>query len=505
MRIEQYFLMTDYSLWEVILNGNSPVPTRVVNGVLQPVALTTAEQKLARKNELKTRVSAAASVSTVCAKMLVSSLPNVDSLSNLVIYSFFASQSTSPRLDNEDLKQIDVDDLEEMDLRWQMAMLTMRAKRFLLETGKNLEANGPTSVESDESWSPSSLYDRFQPSDRYHVVPPPYTRTFMPPKPDLMLKSGFLDSGGGGGKKKKSNTNVLIGASLEYEFPSLSVGTSMVHIQDGALKDGNTGTGGSTGQVHKVTDVSIGNNTPSNTPDATTAQVNDGNPNEVGFEYVMKDANSSYANKLSPTSLTNSNLQKLDANVPNDADFDIWLPLASVHGVKDRIKNSLCSMCLIFCHPIDDYPKATKRVVNKMDEGKGGSSGADNEGFTEVKKKKSGGNNGGTKNFKPGSMKLKNQYRHKVNQSIEGVSPKTAPFVGNGTFSLSNSFEALNVNDDLVNEEVESGNKASTSSVQKERQLVKKINMFEKQLIDRKCVFVDDDGKPLEKVDYLGV
>nr|GEY90832.1 ribonuclease H-like domain-containing protein [Tanacetum cinerariifolium] len=53
MRIKQYFLMTDYSLWEVILNGDSSVPTRVVEGGLQPVALTTAEQKLARKNELK--------------------------------------------------------------------------------------------------------------------------------------------------------------------------------------------------------------------------------------------------------------------------------------------------------------------------------------------------------------------------------------------------------------------------------------------------------------------
>nr|GEX74017.1 reverse transcriptase domain-containing protein [Tanacetum cinerariifolium] len=38
MRIEQYFLMTDYSLWEVILNGDSPVPTRLVEGVAQPVA-----------------------------------------------------------------------------------------------------------------------------------------------------------------------------------------------------------------------------------------------------------------------------------------------------------------------------------------------------------------------------------------------------------------------------------------------------------------------------------
>nr|GEZ26098.1 hypothetical protein [Tanacetum cinerariifolium] len=55
MIIEQYFLMTYYSLWEAILNGDSPVPTRLVEGVAQPVAPTTVEQKLARKNELKAR------------------------------------------------------------------------------------------------------------------------------------------------------------------------------------------------------------------------------------------------------------------------------------------------------------------------------------------------------------------------------------------------------------------------------------------------------------------
>nr|GEU80011.1 hypothetical protein [Tanacetum cinerariifolium] len=47
--------MTDYSLWEVILSGDSPAPTRVVEGILQPVAPTTVEQKLARMNELKAR------------------------------------------------------------------------------------------------------------------------------------------------------------------------------------------------------------------------------------------------------------------------------------------------------------------------------------------------------------------------------------------------------------------------------------------------------------------
>nr|GEV89089.1 hypothetical protein [Tanacetum cinerariifolium] len=174
--------MTDYSLWEVILNGDSLAPMRVIEGVVQPVAPTTAEQRLARKNKLKARgsssesldqihnklqklisqlevleeslnkidleeqslddlfnslkiyevevkssssaststqniafvssntdiindpVSAAASVSTVSAKIHVSHLPNVDNLSNVVSYSFFASQSNSPQLDNDDLK-----------------------------------------------------------------------------------------------------------------------------------------------------------------------------------------------------------------------------------------------------------------------------------------------------------------------------------------------------------------------------------------------------------------
>nr|GEX54505.1 hypothetical protein [Tanacetum cinerariifolium] len=96
-------------------------------------------------------VSADASVSASCVKLPASPLLNVDSLSNAVIYSFFGSQSTSPQFDNEDLKQIDVDNLEEMDLRWQMAMLTMRARRFLQKTGRNLGANGSTSMGFDMS------------------------------------------------------------------------------------------------------------------------------------------------------------------------------------------------------------------------------------------------------------------------------------------------------------------------------------------------------------------
>nr|GEV99214.1 copia protein [Tanacetum cinerariifolium] len=55
MRIEQYLLMTDYALWEVILNGDSPLPTRSVEGVETPYPSINVEEKLARKNELKAR------------------------------------------------------------------------------------------------------------------------------------------------------------------------------------------------------------------------------------------------------------------------------------------------------------------------------------------------------------------------------------------------------------------------------------------------------------------
>ncbi|GJV77115.1 hypothetical protein Tco_1508699 [Tanacetum coccineum] len=56
------------------------------------------------------------------------------SCANDVMFSFFANQSNAPQLNYEDLKQIDADDLEEIDLKWQVAMLTMRVKRFIKKT-----------------------------------------------------------------------------------------------------------------------------------------------------------------------------------------------------------------------------------------------------------------------------------------------------------------------------------------------------------------------------------
>ncbi|GJU50853.1 hypothetical protein Tco_1220408 [Tanacetum coccineum] len=74
-------------------------------------------------------------------------------------------------------------------------------------------------------------------------------------------------------------------------------------------------------------------------PDSTSPNKNGGV--QVGHEPIMNKFSSSYATKLSPTSLTKANLRKLEVNVPNDVDYDVWLLLVLVHEVNDRMKKSL--------------------------------------------------------------------------------------------------------------------------------------------------------------------
>ncbi|GJY70888.1 hypothetical protein Tco_0474591 [Tanacetum coccineum] len=73
-------------------------------------------------------VNAAHGVTTASTQVNTAYSTNIDNLSATFICSFFASQPNSPQLAHEDLQQIHPDDIEEMDLRWQMAMLTMRAR-----------------------------------------------------------------------------------------------------------------------------------------------------------------------------------------------------------------------------------------------------------------------------------------------------------------------------------------------------------------------------------------
>nr|GEX67058.1 hypothetical protein [Tanacetum cinerariifolium] len=315
-RIEQYFLMTDNSLWKVILNArknelkacstllmdfpdkhllkfNSHKDAKTLMEAIEKRFGGNAETKKVQKTLLKQQyenftgsssqsldqihdrlqklvshleihrvsfsqknvnlnttelVSAAASVSVVCAKMPVSSLTNADSLSNAVIYSFFASQSYSPQLDNEDLKKghFEMECRSPKDstkngaaepqrrnvprrslpimLLWpsylQVLLLIMRSQFDVISYQTCLESvearllvykQNESVFEEDikllklevrlrdnalvtlrqklekVKQEKDDLKLKFQPSDGYHAIPLPCTGTFMPPKPDLVF------------------------------------------------------------------------------------------------------------------------------------------------------------------------------------------------------------------------------------------------------------------------------------------------------------------------------
>ncbi|GJR01998.1 retrovirus-related pol polyprotein from transposon TNT 1-94 [Tanacetum coccineum] len=96
-------------------------------------------------------VNTAHEVSTASTQVNVANSINIDNLSDAVICAFFASQPNSHQLVHEDLQQIHSNDIEEMDLRWQMVMLTMMARRFFKNTGRKLTINGNETNGFDKS------------------------------------------------------------------------------------------------------------------------------------------------------------------------------------------------------------------------------------------------------------------------------------------------------------------------------------------------------------------
>ncbi|GJU94981.1 hypothetical protein Tco_1319737 [Tanacetum coccineum] len=62
---------------------------------------------------------------------------NSSSYTDELMYSFFANQYSGPHFDHEDLEQLDEFDLEEMDLKLQVAMISMILKKFYKKIGKS--------------------------------------------------------------------------------------------------------------------------------------------------------------------------------------------------------------------------------------------------------------------------------------------------------------------------------------------------------------------------------
>ncbi|GJV52955.1 ribonuclease H-like domain-containing protein [Tanacetum coccineum] len=163
---EQYLTHIDYALWEVIVNGDAPAIASASAGTEGPIHPKTTEQKLARKNELKAKstlllvipneqllkchgikdaktlweaikvyeyeIKGQSSSSLNSQNVVFVFLENISSTNEAVNtaheVSTTSSQGQTSSLTYAD--DIDIDDLKEMDLKWQVAMLTMRVECY---------------------------------------------------------------------------------------------------------------------------------------------------------------------------------------------------------------------------------------------------------------------------------------------------------------------------------------------------------------------------------------
>ncbi|GKB00134.1 ribonuclease H-like domain-containing protein [Tanacetum coccineum] len=137
------------------LNNNLKVYEPKVKGISSSSSSTQNMAFVSSSNNntssINEAVNTAYGVSTASTQVNAAISTNIDNLSDAVICLFFSSQPNSPQLAHEDLQQIYPDDLEEMDLRWQMAMLTMRARRFLKNTRRKLTVNSSETLGFDKS------------------------------------------------------------------------------------------------------------------------------------------------------------------------------------------------------------------------------------------------------------------------------------------------------------------------------------------------------------------
>ncbi|GJX89662.1 putative ribonuclease H-like domain-containing protein [Tanacetum coccineum] len=261
-RIEQYFLMTDYSLWDVILNGNK-VLKKMVAEVEQTYEPTSVEENQDRKNEMKARGTLLMALPNKDqikfhqykdAKLLMEAIKKsletidqtFDSLQNLIgqletecevieqedmnLKLLRSSSSTSQNPQNvafgssnstnstnsikesdntayeintthtqgnvvNTINHIDPDDLEEIDLQWEMAMLTIRARSYQAEEENPTNFALMAYTSSGSSSNLDSEENKISKLDKgYHDVPPPITRNFMPPNLDLMFSDEIVES-----------------------------------------------------------------------------------------------------------------------------------------------------------------------------------------------------------------------------------------------------------------------------------------------------------------------
>ncbi|GJV73778.1 putative ribonuclease H-like domain-containing protein [Tanacetum coccineum] len=103
-------------------------------------------------NSGKSEVSTVQGVSTSGVQVSTASTDvAASSLSHDTVCVYIATHPNGSQIKYEDITQIDDDDIEEMDIKWNLALLIMRADRFWKKTGKKIAIQGSDVAGFDKS------------------------------------------------------------------------------------------------------------------------------------------------------------------------------------------------------------------------------------------------------------------------------------------------------------------------------------------------------------------
>ncbi|GJX35236.1 ribonuclease H-like domain-containing protein [Tanacetum coccineum] len=154
MRMRQYICHTYHNLWDIIINGDLQeelAPTGDQSGPSAPPVY---------KDEIKKSLN-----STSNSQNLAFLSSENTSRTNEVStagrdFGVNTARGTNSSKSGFHLLQIDEDDLEELDLRWQVAMLTIRVRKFIQKTGRNMDFKEKQHVSLDKSKTKCYNYHR---------------------------------------------------------------------------------------------------------------------------------------------------------------------------------------------------------------------------------------------------------------------------------------------------------------------------------------------------------
>nr|GEX05797.1 hypothetical protein [Tanacetum cinerariifolium] len=105
----------------------------------------------AKNNSRKEKVNTASFPTTSTQVSPPSANVAAASFSHDTVCAYIASQSNGSQIKYKEINQIDEDDIEEMDIKWNTALLSMRADRFWKKTGKKITIQGTDVARFDKS------------------------------------------------------------------------------------------------------------------------------------------------------------------------------------------------------------------------------------------------------------------------------------------------------------------------------------------------------------------